>query len=212
MAMASSTSSASAGSFLGHQGRASVSSTSSTSITPNASFSTLNALSLTSPQLSNVSAAPETISGGGYDWNSDENRERWHGMFANSLEKVLRQVHPSLVAEEEALRYVESLIIRMLAILTAKPAPTTVTDIEDRVLKTFPNPIDKWALAEAQTAVEKGRKKSSLVLPVDKVHPMLKEVLQNKIDDHVTLYLVAVLEYIAADVLKVGTGKNCYFL
>lgn len=116
-------------------------------------------------------------------------------------------MHPSLVAQEDALHYVEDLILRLLAMLTAKPIPVTVADIEDKVSKTFPTPIDKWALTEAQAAVEKGKKKSSLVLPVDKVHPMLREVLQNKVDEHVTLFLVAVLENISADIFKVRRRK-----
>ena len=168
------------------------------------------ASSLLSGGSSSAASSLSAVAGGGaadastYDWKSEDNLRRWRGMFVHSLEKVLKQVHPPLVAHEDALHYVEDLILRMLAMLTARPVPTSVGDIEDRVSKTFPTPIDKWALAEAQQAIDRGRKKCSLVLPVDKVHPMLKEVLHSKIDDQVTLYLVAVLEYISADILKVG--------
>ena len=44
-----------------------------------------------------------------------------------------------------------------------------------------------------------------LVLPVDRVHSMLKsEVLQNNnLDRDVTRYLMAILEYISMEILKV---------
>ncbi|TRY78935.1 hypothetical protein TCAL_01723 [Tigriopus californicus] len=141
---------------------------------------------------------------GPYDWQNEDNLCRWRGVFVSSLEKVLRQVHPQLVVDEEALIYLEDLILRLLAMLTSKPVPTSVHDIEDRVSKTFPSPIDKWAIAEAQAAIGKGKKKSSLLLPVDKVHPLLREVLHNRMEEPVTLYLVAVLEYISADILKLS--------
>ena len=91
-------------------------------------------------------------------------------------EQVQRQVHPSLTAKEDALQYIEALILQLLVMLCAAQ-PHSVQDVEDRVSKTFPHPIDKWAIGDAQNALDKGKgKKSPLVLPVDKIHPLLIKV------------------------------------
>lgn len=83
------------------------------------------------------------------------------------------QVHPSLSTKDDAIDYIETLILRLLGMLCSCQ-PHSVSDVEDRVQKTFPHPIDKWAVGDAQNALEKGKKKAPLVLPVDKIHPLLK--------------------------------------
>uniref|UniRef100_A0A8C1VYX7 Son of sevenless homolog 2 (Drosophila) n=1 Tax=Cyprinus carpio TaxID=7962 RepID=A0A8C1VYX7_CYPCA len=117
--------------------------------------------------------------------------------------QVQLQVHPNLSAKEDALQHIEALILQLLNKLCVTQ-PRTIADVEDRVQKTFPNPIDKWAMSDAQSAIEKRKRRNPLLLPVDKIHPLLKEVLGYKIDYHVCLYIVAVLEYIAADILKLA--------
>uniref|UniRef100_A0A9L0SDM4 SOS Ras/Rho guanine nucleotide exchange factor 2 n=1 Tax=Equus caballus TaxID=9796 RepID=A0A9L0SDM4_HORSE len=138
-----------------------------------------------------------------YEFFSEENSPRWRGLLVPALRKVQEQVHPNLSANEESLYYIEELIFQLLNKL-CMAQPRTVQDVEERVQKTFPHPIDKWAIADAQSAIEKRKRRHPLLLPVDKIHPSLKEVLGYKVDYHVSLYIVAVLEYISADILKLA--------
>ena len=83
------------------------------------------------------SGAPNSFMGDTfYDWRSEENAGKWRGLFVEPLQKVLIQVHPQFTAKDDALEYVESLLIRLLANLTSKP-PLTVTDVEVGLLLFF---------------------------------------------------------------------------
>ncbi|XP_027874434.1 son of sevenless homolog 1 isoform X3 [Xiphophorus couchianus] len=138
-----------------------------------------------------------------YDFFSEDNAGKWRGLLVPALEKVLYQVHPNLKSQQEALQYIEDLILQLLSML-CQAQPRTVQDVEERVQRSFPHPIDKWAIADALAAIEKKKRKNPLALPVDKIHPLLKEVLGYKLDHQVCVYMVAVLEYISADILKLA--------
>ncbi|CAI5678732.1 unnamed protein product [Oreochromis niloticus] len=64
-----------------------------------------------------------------YDFFSEENGPKWRGLLVPSLEKVLNQVHPNLVSQQEALQYVEELILQLLSML-CQAQPRTCQDVE----------------------------------------------------------------------------------
>lgn len=65
-------------------------------------------------------------------------------------------------------------MVRLLNLLCAGQ-PHTIENVEERIVKFFPDPIDKWAIKDAQAAIKDGKnKKNSILLPVDKIHPRLK--------------------------------------
>ena len=72
--------------------------------------------------------------------------------------QVQKQVHSQLSSQTEALEYIEVLMIRLLINLCSTQ-PHTREDVDERISKTFPDPIDKWAIRDAQNAVKEGKKK-----------------------------------------------------
>lgn len=81
--------------------------------------------------------------------------------------------------------------------LCGHPPPQTPQDVEERVRRTFPTPIDRWALRDARDILEKGKKKSPLVLPVDKIHQLLQKV---HIYTYVTINLHICMQFIKCTV------------
>ena len=87
----------------------------------------------------------------GYDWECEENKIKWRGIFAKGtsekplkkvLSKALFQMYQTphannlpgeisqMTAVDEAWDYVESLLIKLLAMLTARPLPASKVDVE----------------------------------------------------------------------------------
>lgn len=105
--------------------------------------------------------------------------------------QVQKQVHQTLNSKEDALLYIEDLIVQMLGMLCSAQ-PHTLSDVEERVHKKILHPMDTWAIAEAQNAVErsKNKKTSQLVLPVDRIHQTLVKVCSCcKFSDNVELVI-----------------------
>ena len=90
--------------------------------------------------------------------------------------QILKQVQPRLEIDEEALVYLESLIFKLLAQMCAAQ-PHTSADVTSYVQKSFPTPINTWALSDAEMLMERAQKKKVLfVFPVDKMLPALQKV------------------------------------
>lgn len=128
---------------------------------------------------------------------------KWKGLLVPALKKVQKQVQPTLIIDVEALVYLEELIIQLLYQM-CNCQPYSVPDVKQKIENSFPPQIKDWAIGSAEAAIEKGKKKT-LTLSVDKLQPLIqKEVLGYKIDSQVAMYIIAVLEYISADILKLA--------
>jgi hypothetical protein len=76
--------------------------------TPPLSASAISISTSSSSAASASASASSLVVNSAYDWECEENVAKWRGIFMQSLEKVLRQVHPTLMAQEDALRNVDS--------------------------------------------------------------------------------------------------------
>lgn len=92
--------------------------------------------SMASLQLGSLSTLNTLSEHSAFDWSNEDYAWKWKGQFVESLGNVLKSIHAqqfSFTAEPDALDYVEGLLVKLLAMMTAKPVPTTVSDVEVRL-------------------------------------------------------------------------------
>lgn len=146
------------------------------------------------------------MSGQVYEFLSDENKEMWQGLLHNALRKIQKQVHPRLDIEDESVEYLEMLIYQLLAQICSVQ-PHSLSDVEAHVQATFSYPIDVWSLSEAQEKLERfaARKRNVFLFPIDKIYQLLiRYVLGYKVDISVIQFIMGILDYVAADILKLA--------
>eukprot|EP00111_Clytia_hemisphaerica_P018336 TCONS_00054236-protein len=135
--------------------------------------------------------------------NTSQSSSKSKGVLTSALRKVQKQVQPTLTVQIEALTYLEDLLLQLLQQICSIE-PHTIGDVETYLNNKFPAQIREWAINTARSAVEK-KKKKTVTLPVDKLLlTMQKEYLGYKIEPQLGMYIVAVVEYISADILKLA--------
>lgn len=150
--------------------------------------------------------------------NSSETEStlKWKGVMIESLWKIASQMNPEAYnIEQAAMDDVESLLMHLLLKLTVTK-PITVSDVQNFVLKTFPKPINTWAVEKmdkdlcqqvpgGSTVSAKFTKrisKEKRAFAQHKIQNFLKEIFGYKPEVQTALAVVSLLEYVASDVLK----------
>ncbi|XP_039251718.2 son of sevenless homolog 1-like [Styela clava] len=128
--------------------------------------------------------------------------EKCKGLLLPGLSKIQQQHHNSLPLTSRGGNYLAHLLLKLLASLLSSQ-PKNVQDAKEQVSRKFPEPLSRWALEEAESAQEKGKKK--VAFSVDKLHHALKEHNPG-MEKQVTLIFSGVLEYMASDILKLTTN------
>eukprot|EP00042_Codosiga_hollandica_P048046 m.531087 g.531087 ORF g.531087 m.531087 type:complete len:1223 (-) comp57575_c0_seq2:122-3790(-) len=147
-----------------------------------------------------------------YHWRA--NRSKWEGCFLHALKKVGKQANESVVFEDEVLNQLDHTLYCILAhICAATPAiPQTIEEAGQAVAAVLPEGLLNWAVPEAVAAVDayiqSRRRTIKSEFPVEKVHSRLLKDVPHR---DAVLYILTVLDYIAADVLVLASkyAQNC---
>lgn len=116
----------------------------------------------------------------------------------------MKLAHPSpgLIIKNEALLYVEERLEFVLRMLCTDQ-PSKIVDVENRIRKLFPIPLNQMSIDHARSTLEKGKKKQQF--PTVELRSIIqKEYFPADRDLTLTCYVCAVLEVIATDILKVN--------
>jgi histone H2A len=144
------------------------------------------------------------------------------------LYKVLKQVHPDTGISKRAMAVMNDIVLDVFQRLVNeaiiilemnKKNTMTSREIQTAVRLVLPGEVAKHAVSEGTKAVTKfnssegedsapkrGTKsaKAGLVFPVGRIHRWMKEKVKMRIGAGAPIYLSAVLEYIAAEIMELA--------
>uniref|UniRef100_A0A1I7VDK9 Son of sevenless-like protein 1 n=1 Tax=Loa loa TaxID=7209 RepID=A0A1I7VDK9_LOALO len=134
-------------------------------------------------------------------------------VFIDRIYQISNNCHPGIGLDQAAAEHIQEILICLFFELL-ECHPQTIEDMERSMRSTLPASMFHW-ITQCQNTAEAlhriPRKKlhdkrnansKSLMSLLHTLQPKLKELLGYKLDEEVMLYLLSVIEYIAADILK----------
>ncbi|VDN07168.1 unnamed protein product [Thelazia callipaeda] len=134
-------------------------------------------------------------------------------VFIDRIYQISNNCHPGIGLDQAAAEHIQDILICLFFELL-ECHPQTIEDMERSMRITLPASMFHWVIQFQNTpeALHKiSRKKlhdkrnansKSLLNLMHALQPKIKELLGYKLDEEVMLYLLSVIEYIAADILK----------
>ena len=152
--------------------------------------------------------------------------------FATYTYKVLKQIHPDLGISKKAMCIMDSFICDVLAmmlketkqlVLIAEKDTITSREMQTATRLIFPGELAKHAVSEGTKAITTYNQreetlqtvdedeiqvslslKAGLQFPVGRLHRILKQKTNYRVGAGAPVYLAAVLEYLAAEILELA--------
>ncbi|VDK53731.1 unnamed protein product [Anisakis simplex] len=138
---------------------------------------------------------------------------RSQNLFIDRIYQVCNNVHPGIGLERAAVDHIQELLMRILfEILESKPQK--IEDMERCMRASLPASMCHWVMQYQETNEalhnlsskklfdKRNANARSLTSLLHALQPKIKEHLGYKVDDKVMLYILSVIEYVAADILK----------
>uniref|UniRef100_A0A1I8EUC8 RasGEF domain-containing protein n=1 Tax=Wuchereria bancrofti TaxID=6293 RepID=A0A1I8EUC8_WUCBA len=134
-------------------------------------------------------------------------------VFIDRIYQISNNCHPGIGLDQAAAEHIQEILICLFFELL-ESHPQTIEDMERNMRTTLPASMFHWVMQFQNTPEalhriprkklhdKRNANSKSLMSLLHMLQPKLKELLGYKLDEEVMLYLLSVIEYIAADILK----------
>ncbi|VDM41186.1 unnamed protein product [Toxocara canis] len=144
-----------------------------------------------------------------------QRQQQWRNqnLFVDRIYQVCNNVHPGIGLERAAVEHIQELLMRILfEILESRPQK--IEDMERCMRASLPASMCHWVMQFQETNEalhnlttkklhdKRSANARSLTSLLHALQPKIKEHLGYKVDEKVVLYILSVIEYVTADILK----------